>query len=92
MRCCGLSRWTTSRCGDGVAGSARRAFLRNVVTQRADVVVHGDEVLVRLEPLSAPRFTAALSALCHELNTATPQFPESSYRLRYEVAEPREAA
>lgn len=69
-----------------------RAFLRNVVTQRGEVVVHGDEVLVRLEPLSAPRFTAALSALCDDLNASAPTFPESGYRFRYEVAEPREAA
>jgi hypothetical protein len=62
-----------------------RAFLREAVKQRGDLVVTGDEVLVRLAPLSAPRYTAALLALCGELNALEPLFPESRYRLRYEV-------
>jgi hypothetical protein len=37
--------------------------------------------------MSAPRFTAALRALCTELNALTPRFPETGYRLRYEVLE-----
>lgn len=64
-----------------------RAFLRAALQQPADLVVEGDDVLVRFAPLSAPRFTAALRALCAELNAIEPCFPETDYRLRYEVAE-----
>jgi hypothetical protein len=66
-----------------------RAFLRAALQQPADLVVTGDQLLVRLAPMSAPRFTAALRAICTELNALTPRFPETDYRLRYEVAEPR---
>lgn len=64
-----------------------RAFLRAALQQPADLVVAGDQLLVRLAPMSAPRFTAALRALCAELNALEPRFPETDYRLRYEVAE-----
>ena len=65
-----------------------RAFLRAVLQQPADLVVTGEQLLVRVAPMSAPRFTAALRALCAELNAREPCFPETPYRLRYEVAEP----
>lgn len=67
-----------------------RAFLRTVVTQRGDIAVDGNTVLVTLQPMSAPRFTAALQALCHALNDTHTSYPESRYRLRYAVAVPRD--
>ncbi len=69
-----------------------RAFLRAAVQLPADLVVEGDQLLVRFAPMSAPRFTAALRALCDALNAHEPRFPETTYRLRYEVAEPPAAA
>lgn len=63
-----------------------RAFLRNAVQQSGDLLVEGDTLVVRLAPMSAPRYTAALKALCAGLNGANPTYPGSSYRLRYEVA------
>lgn len=68
-----------------------RAFLRNAVQLSADLVVDGDRVVVRFAPMSAPRFTSTLRALCDELNAMEPCFPETSYRLRYEVAPQSEA-
>ena len=65
-----------------------RAFLRTAVQQPGDLLVVGDEVVVRLAPMAAPRYTAALRALCDDLNALQPRFPETTYRLRYEVAEP----
>lgn len=71
------------------AADEGRAFLRNAVQQTGDLQVDGDEVVVQLAPMSAPRYTAALRALCEELNRLAPTFPETTYRLRYEVrAEP----
>ena len=64
-----------------------RAFLRNAVQQSGDLVVEGDTLVVRLAPMSAPRYTVALRALCVALNEAPPTFyPGTRYRLRYEVA------
>lgn len=63
-----------------------RAFLQTAIQQPGSLAVQGDLVTVRLAPMSAPRFTAALQALCDELNALAPRFPETSYRLRYEVA------
>lgn len=64
-----------------------RAFLRAAMHQPGDLIVAGDVVRVRFAPMSAPRFTAALRELCNALNAAEPRFPESSYGLRFEVAE-----
>jgi hypothetical protein len=64
-----------------------RAFLRTAVQQPGDLIVSGDELRVRLAPMSAPRYTAALRALCENLNALDPRFPETDYRLRYEVAD-----
>ncbi len=63
-----------------------RAFLRQAVCQSGGLEVNGNDVVVRLAPMSAPRYTAALRALCDELNRLEPGFPETTYRLRYEVA------
>jgi hypothetical protein len=73
------------------ADAEGRAFLRTAVAQPGDILVQGDDLVVRLAPMSAPRYTAALRALCNELNALQPRFPETTYRMRYEVAEPAEA-
>ena len=64
-----------------------RDFLKTVFQHPADLLVDGDQVTVRFGPLSAPRFTAALRGLCLELNKLNPRFPESTYRIVYEVPE-----
>jgi hypothetical protein len=64
-----------------------RAFLQAAMRQPGDVLVNGDDVIIRFAPMSAPRFTAALAALCEDLNSLKPRFPETTYRLHYEVAE-----
>jgi hypothetical protein len=62
-----------------------RVFIKEALALSADLQVHDLEVTVRLEPMSAPRFTRALEALCTALNAMKPRFPESRYRLRYAV-------
>lgn len=63
-----------------------RAFLRDLMELRADLRVDGDDVTVRFRWMSAPRFTAALRALCAAVNAHKPTFPETTYRLHFEVA------
>jgi hypothetical protein len=48
--------------------------------QPTDGVLH-----VRLEPLSAPRRTAALTALCEQLNATKPRYPGTNLVLHYQV-------
>ena len=42
-------------------------------------------LLIRLDPLTAPRRTQALAALCDQLTTAGARYPGTNLILRYEV-------
>lgn len=69
------------------SGEEGRAFLRSVFQQPGNLLVEAGIVRVEVSPLSAPRYTAALAAMCEELNSLDPQMPESRYRLRFQVAQ-----
>ena len=43
------------------------------------------ELLIRLDPLTAPRRTQALAALCDQLTAAGTRYPGTDLVLRYEV-------
>jgi hypothetical protein len=63
------------------------ALIREALTASGDIIP-GDGVLhVRLDPLTAPRRTRALTALCHQLNTTQTRYPGTTLTLRYEVKE-----
>ncbi len=62
-----------------------RRLIKEALALSGDLIVDGTQVTVRLQPMSAPRFTRALVALCATLNNLDPRFPESDYRLRYVV-------
>ncbi len=62
-----------------------RRLIKQALALSGDLLVDGTQVIVRLQPMSAPRFTRALVELCAALNEMNPRFPESPYRLRYEV-------
>ncbi len=64
-----------------------RAFLREAVRLPGALEVTGNDVVVRLSPMSAPRFTKALRGLCDDLNALAPRFPETPYHLRYAVSD-----
>lgn len=65
-----------------------RTLIQSALESPADIVPWGDELLVRLAPLSSPHRSRALAALCREVNRAQTTFPGSRLRLRFEVAEP----
>lgn len=62
-----------------------RRLIKEALALSGDLLVDGTQVTVRLQPMSAPRFTRALVALCAALNEMDTRFPESPYHLRYEV-------
>jgi hypothetical protein len=61
------------------------ALIREALTGAGDIEPAGNELRVRLEPLSAPRRTRALAALCQQLSTTGTRYPGTSLTLRYEV-------
>ncbi len=50
-----------------------------------DIIPRDGELLVRLDPLTAPRRTQALAALCDKLTQTQARYPGTSLVLRYEV-------
>ena len=50
-----------------------------------DIIPGHGELLVRLDPLTAPRRTQALATLCDQLNQAQACYPGTDLVLRYEV-------
>ena len=61
------------------------SLLAEAFSASADLEVIGDELHVRLEPLSAPRRSRAIAALCAELNATETTYPGTELRLVYSV-------
>jgi transposase-like protein len=62
-----------------------RALLREAFNTPGDLEVIGSILDVRLDPLSAPRRTRALTALCEQLTAAQTTYPGTNLTLRYSV-------
>ena len=62
-----------------------RALLREAFNTPGDLEVAGGTLVVRLDPLSAPRRTRALAALCAELTAAETPYPGTDLVLHYSV-------
>jgi hypothetical protein len=67
------------------AGDEACALLREALTISGDIQPSPGQLLVRLDPLTAPRRTHALAALCQQLSTARARYPGTDLILRYEV-------
>jgi hypothetical protein len=67
------------------AGDEAYALIREALTASGDVCPSDGELLIRLDPLTAPRRTQALAALCDQLTTIGTCYPGTSLVLRYEV-------
>lgn len=62
-----------------------RSLLREAMRSPADLQVVGDELHVRINPLSAPRRSRAIAALCADLNSTDTVYPGTELVLRYSV-------
>ena len=69
------------------AGDEAYALIREALHTSGDITTHGSILNIRLDPLSAPRRTRALAALCEQLNTAPATYPGTTLTLHYEVKE-----
>jgi hypothetical protein len=67
------------------ADDEARTLLREMFRAPADLEVKGDELHVTLNPLSAPRRTRAMEALCDELTSTTTRYPGTELTLVYSV-------
>ena len=79
---------TLARALDGHyarAGDEAYALIREALVSSGDIIPGQGELLVRLDPLTAPRRTQALAALCSQLTQASARYPGTGLVLRYEV-------
>jgi hypothetical protein len=67
------------------AGDEAYALIRETLTASGDICPGNGHLLVRLDPLTAPRRTQALAALCDQLTATGARYPGTSLVLRYEV-------
>ena len=61
------------------------ALVREALATSGDIHPGPGQLLIRLDPLTAPRRTQALAALCEQLNQAGCTYPGTDLTLRYEV-------
>ncbi len=61
------------------------ALIREALTVSGDIRPGPGELLIRLDPLTAPRRTQALAALCDQLTAVGARYPGTDLILRYEV-------
>ena len=67
------------------AGDEAYALIREVLTASGDIRPGPGQLLIRLDPLTAPRRTQALAALCDQLTAVSARYPGTDLVLRYEV-------
>jgi hypothetical protein len=79
---------TLARALDGHyarAGDEAYALIREALTVSGDIIPGPGELLIRLDPLTAPRRTQALAVLCSQLSQARACYPGTGLVLRYDV-------
>ncbi|MBW3606632.1 MAG: hypothetical protein KY460_17330 [Actinobacteria bacterium] len=62
-----------------------RTLLREIFHRPADLHIDGDQLHVRVHPLSAPRRTRALQALCDDLTATQTTYPGTDLTLVYSI-------
>ena len=67
------------------AGDEAYALIREALSTSGDICPGDGELLIRLDPLTAPRRTQALAALCDQLTAAGACYPGTDLVLLYEV-------
>jgi transposase-like protein len=67
------------------AGDEAYALIREALVSSGDIIPGHGELLVRLDPLTAPWRTQALAALCDQLTQARARYPGTRLVLRYDV-------
>ncbi|MGH9231330.1 MAG: putative transposase [Acidimicrobiales bacterium] len=67
------------------ADDEARSLLREALRSPADLHIAGNNLHVRVNPLSAPRRTRAIATLCADLNSTDTVYPGTELILRYSI-------
>ena len=80
-----LARAILTDTGYTRADDEAHTLIRTALAGSGDIIPDHDTLHIRLDPLSAPRHTAALAELCQTLNTTDTVYPGTMLTLRYSV-------
>ena len=75
------------RSGYTRADDEGRTLIQSALKSSGDIEVHGNELRITLNSLSAPHRSNAIKVLCEKLNTTNTVFPGTKLRLVYDVKE-----
>ena len=64
------------------AGDEAYALIREALRTNGDIIPCDSTLTIRLDPLSAPRRTRALAALCDQLNATATRNPQPRHQPR----------
>ncbi|HYB80383.1 MAG TPA: hypothetical protein VED43_01765, partial [Mycobacterium sp.] len=67
------------------ADDEAHTLIRTALAGSGDIVPDRDTLHIRLDPLNAPRHTAAIDELCRILNDTNTVYPGTGLTLRYSV-------
>ena len=78
-----LARAITTGTGYTRADDEAHTLIRTALAGSGDIIPDGDTLHIRLDPLPAPRHTAAIDELCQLLNDTNTVYPDTGLTLRY---------
>jgi prepilin-type processing-associated H-X9-DG protein len=80
-----LARAILTATGYTRADDEAHTLIRTALTGSGDIIPNHDTLHIRLDPLPAPRHTAAIDELCQALNDTNTVYPGTALTLRYSV-------
>jgi prepilin-type processing-associated H-X9-DG protein len=80
-----LARAILTGTGYTRADDEAHTLIRAALAGSGDIIPDHDTLHIRLDPLSAPRHTAAIAELCQALNATDTVYPGTTLTMRYSV-------
>ena len=80
-----LARAILTGTGYTRADDEAHTLIRTALTGSGDIIPERDTLHIRLDPLPAPRHTAAINELCQALNDTNTIYPGTGLTLRYSI-------
>ena len=80
-----LARAIVTGTGYTRADDEAHSLIRTALAGSGDIIPDHDTLHIRLDPLPAPRHTAAIDELCHALNDINTVYPGTDLTLRYSI-------
>jgi hypothetical protein len=80
-----LARAILTGTGYTRADDEAHTLIRTALAGSGDIIPDHDTLHIRLDPLPAPRHTAAIDELCHGLNDTNTVYPGTDLTLRYSI-------